>query len=57
MFSKYGDAKDGLTKWAIFSLMSGQRVLFDPFGAFGALFECPYCLQLVSRSRCADVTP
>lgn len=56
MFAKYGDEKDGLSKWAIFKLMSGQRVLFDPFGTFGALFECRCCLWLVLRFHLADTT-
>ncbi|EPT05018.1 hypothetical protein FOMPIDRAFT_1112850 [Fomitopsis schrenkii] len=39
MFAKYASQKGGLTKWDIFNVMNGQRVLFDPFGAFGGLFE------------------
>ncbi|KZT72096.1 Caleosin-domain-containing protein [Daedalea quercina L-15889] len=38
MFAKYGD-KDTLTKWDMWELMSGQRVLFDVFGTLGAMFE------------------
>lgn len=48
MFAKYASTKNGLTKWDIFKVTSGQRVLFDPFGTFGGLFECRY-LQLCSR--------
>lgn len=49
MFAKYASQKGGLTKWDIFNVMNGQRVLFDPFGAFGGLFECWCWLPLFLR--------
>ncbi|KAH9935510.1 uncharacterized protein B0H18DRAFT_1082258 [Fomitopsis serialis] len=45
MFAKYGD-KDGLGKWDILELMSGQRVLFDLFGTCGALSRLSLYLLL-----------
>ncbi|KAF8248995.1 Caleosin-domain-containing protein [Wilcoxina mikolae CBS 423.85] len=39
-FSKYGDGeKDGLTAWEIWEGIKGQRVIMDPIGWGGAVFE------------------
>ncbi|OCH89018.1 Caleosin-domain-containing protein [Obba rivulosa] len=38
-FSKYGGDKDGLSKWDIWHGLKGQRVIMDPIGWFGAIFE------------------
>jgi peroxygenase len=41
IFAKYaGGDKKGITLREIFNYMKGQRLVFDPFGWFGALFEC-----------------
>ena len=47
---KYSGGKDGLSKKDIWNALKGQRVLMDPVGAFGAMFECQ-CRLLSSPSR------
>jgi len=39
IFSKYGPG-DGLTIWDLWDFHRGQRVLVDPLGWFGQVFEC-----------------
>jgi hypothetical protein len=41
------DDDEGITLREAFALTHGQRVLFDPFGAAGALFECEWSTQLI----------
>ncbi|GAO14079.1 hypothetical protein UVI_02038290 [Ustilaginoidea virens] len=40
MFSKYSRGKDNLTIWDAMHLIKGQRLIADPIGWGGALFEC-----------------
>ena len=40
IFAKYADGRDYLTKWDIVNLLKGQRLLLDPIGWGGAVFEC-----------------
>lgn len=42
MFSKYANGKDYMTFSDIIALLKGNRVVVDPFGWFGAFFECQY---------------
>lgn len=37
--SKYGKGKDGLSSWDIIDMLKGQRVVMDPFGWSGGMFE------------------
>ncbi|KAH9944700.1 Caleosin related protein-domain-containing protein [Amylocystis lapponica] len=39
LFAKYGEGKDCLTKQDICNALAGQRLLMDPFGWVGAVFE------------------
>jgi len=38
-FSKYAEDKEGMTALEIWDALKGQRVIVDPFGWFGAMFE------------------
>lgn len=40
MFSKYAQGRDYMTIWDLVSLTKGQRLIMDPIGWGGALFEC-----------------
>jgi peroxygenase len=40
MFSKYAGGKDSLNVWDIWNLLKGQRLIADPIGWGGAVFEC-----------------
>ncbi|EXA29512.1 hypothetical protein FOVG_19020 [Fusarium oxysporum f. sp. pisi HDV247] len=40
MFEKYAKGRDYLTIWDVSALMKGQRLIADPIGWGGALFEC-----------------
>ncbi|KAB5546839.1 Caleosin related protein-domain-containing protein [Coniochaeta sp. 2T2.1] len=39
IFSKYGKGKDGLTIWDLWDFHKGQRLLVDPIGWGGQIFE------------------
>ncbi|KAK6828222.1 hypothetical protein PG987_011563 [Apiospora arundinis] len=39
IFAKYAEGRDYLTKWDIVNVLKGQRVILDPIGWGGALFE------------------
>jgi hypothetical protein len=43
-FSKYSTSpeKDGLSVYDIMNGIKGQRLVMDPFGWLGAIFECRY---------------
>lgn len=40
VFSKYNEGQDYLTIWNIWDLLKGQRLVADPVGWAGAVFEC-----------------
>jgi hypothetical protein len=40
IFSKYAKDKVGLTIWDLWDFHKGQRMLIDPIGWFGQIFEC-----------------
>lgn len=40
MFSKYADDRNYVTLKDVWNLLKGQRVLADPFGWGGSIFEC-----------------
>jgi peroxygenase len=46
IFAKYAGGRDYLTLSDVFSLLKGQRVIMDPIGWFGSLFECVWQLHL-----------
>ncbi|KAI3573787.1 Caleosin [Fusarium oxysporum f. sp. albedinis] len=44
MFEKYAKGRDYLTIWDVSALMKGQRMIADPIGWGGALFESPWLM-------------
>lgn len=47
MFEKYAEGRDYLTIWDVSALMKGQRLIADPIGWGGALFECEFVVHLI----------
>lgn len=40
IFTKYAPGRDYLTWGDVSDMLKGQRVIMDPVGWFGAVFEC-----------------
>lgn len=41
-FSKYAKGKDGVDLYDVWDGLKGQRVIMDPVGWFGGIFECEH---------------
>lgn len=51
IFSKYAEGRDYVTARDVVEFLKGQRLVADPFGWFGALFECELDTMRLGQRR------